>query len=309
MLMQTTVIPDFRFRVLETKSVPIDKELALTFMQMPSLTERMLNQKRLREIKEKLESGLLIPFDWFTVRVRQLENKQYRMNGQHTSFFLSNLPEPFPKGLLANLVHFEVDSQEDAVLLFRQIDSMMSARKPEDVAYVYQKQHQELININSDDERRVCIGIVFYRWKMQTPKPISKEPKGDDRWEIVNESAELRSFIAWVCKLMEGDKSYLGGKNGKPTIAAMFNTFQKNEAVAREFWGLVSRQGDPYNPEHPTTVLYLALKKILKDKEYKKAQGVSEKSIHYGCNYCWNAYREGKGIKEMRWDMTRDAIE
>lgn len=314
MLMTTTVIPDNRFRIVKTETVQITRALAQQFSQQLdvnqfsdqkdiTLTDRKLKEARVRQLRQRYESGLLVVFNWYTVRVVQLGNKQLRINGQHSSYMLASLPEPFPTGLIANIVHYEVDSQEDAILLFRQIDPEWSSRKSEDVAYIYQAQHTELRSLNSDHSKKICVGLVWFRGKIP---PATKQPKGDDRFTLVNEDG-LRPFFVWADNILDlKERPYL---NPDPVIGAMYRTFTKNPEKANEFWELISRQGVAYEDEHPTTVLYKWLKLVRKDRVYTKANGIGKVQVYWGCLYAWNAHREEKQIKEMRWDMTRDAIE
>ncbi len=49
-------------------------------------------------------------------------------------------------------------------------------------------------------------------------------------------------------------------------VAAMYGTFEKNEAEARKFWKEVARGGVEFDENHPTTVLDGFLKSIAEDK-------------------------------------------
>ncbi len=71
-------------------------------------------------LREKAAVGQLIAFNWATAK---FGDKEFRMNGQHSSAVLSELNGQFPEGLKVHLDSYEVDTKEGLALLFRQFDS------------------------------------------------------------------------------------------------------------------------------------------------------------------------------------------
>jgi hypothetical protein len=72
----------------------------------------------------------LIAFNW---AVAKIGDKEYRVNGQHSSAVLSELNGEFPQGLKVHMDTYEVDSNDGLALLFRQFDSRKSGHTPTDV--------------------------------------------------------------------------------------------------------------------------------------------------------------------------------
>jgi hypothetical protein len=59
-------------------------------------------------------------------------------------------------------------------------------------------------------------------------------------------------------------------------VAAMYGTFEKNEAKARQFWQKVSRGGVEFEDSHPTTVLDAFLKSTIEDtKKLERSSGIA----------------------------------
>jgi hypothetical protein len=85
---------------------------------------------RLLSGREKAEAGQLIAFNW---AVAKIGDKEYRVNGQHSSAVLSELNGEFPQGLKVHMDTYEVDSNDGLALLFRQFDSRKSGHTPTDV--------------------------------------------------------------------------------------------------------------------------------------------------------------------------------
>jgi hypothetical protein len=97
---------------------------------LPSPTERVFDPSRAKMIREKTEAGQLIAFNW---AVAKIGDKEYRVNGQHSSTVLSELNGEFPQGLKVHMDTYEVDSNDGLALLFRQFDSRKSGHTPTDV--------------------------------------------------------------------------------------------------------------------------------------------------------------------------------
>jgi hypothetical protein len=120
------------FRLLKSETKPLTPELAEKFRTlMPSPTERTFDEARAKMLREKAEAGQLIAFNWATAK---FGDKEFRMNGQHSSAVLCELNGHFPEGLKVHLDEYQVDNKEGLALLFRQFDNRKSGRTPTDVA-------------------------------------------------------------------------------------------------------------------------------------------------------------------------------
>src|SRR3954451_17952946 len=97
---------DFKLITSETKA--LTPELAQSFKAMlPSPTERAFDPARAKMLSEKAEAGQLISFLWAKAK---MGDKEYRVNGQHSSAVLAELNAQFPQGLKVHLDTFEVKS-------------------------------------------------------------------------------------------------------------------------------------------------------------------------------------------------------
>jgi hypothetical protein len=89
-------------------------------------------------------------------------------------------------------------------------------------------------------------------------------------------------------------------------VAALHATFHVNEEEARLFWALVAHGGIEYEDNAPATVLSEWLKSVKDNKDPKKA--VRSHSLYQGCVYAWNAYREGKTLRRIKYEVTKDQL-
>jgi hypothetical protein len=71
---------------------------------LPSPTERTFDPARAKMLREKAEAGQLIAFNWATAK---FGDKEYRMNGQHSSSVLTELNGQFPQGLNVHVDTYE----------------------------------------------------------------------------------------------------------------------------------------------------------------------------------------------------------
>jgi hypothetical protein len=280
------------FTLLSSKTEPLTKEFAEKFKAMtPSPTERHFDPLRAKMLREKAEAGQLINFMW---AIAKLGDKEYRVNGQHSSAVLADLNGQFPQGLKVHLDTYGVDSPDGLALLFRQFDSRKSGRTPTDVSGAYQGLYTDLAGVSRNDAKLAVEGVAWYDKNVEG----LPAPKGDDIYTLFGKIA-LHNFIKWTGELF----SIKTPEMRKSTIvAAMYGTFEKNEAEARKFWREVSRGGVEFEDNHPTTVLDAFFKSIAEDKgKFDLKPG----NFYQASIYAWNAYREGKTITSVKYDTKK----
>lgn len=274
------------FKLVESKTIPLTQAMAQEFRDMAaSPTERPLDPRRLKHLREKAEAGHLITFNWSTVKIG---DKEVRMNGQHSSTMLCELNGNFPEGLMVHRDTYAVNDVDGQALLFRQFDDRKSGRTAGDVSGAYQGLYEAISDTPRIPAKLAVEGVAWYRRVVEG----APAPTGDDRYSLFGE-AGLHSFIQYA-----GDT--IGMKQPEmrkdTLLAAMYATFNMNEDEARDFWLHVSRGGVEYEPEHPATVLSSWLQDARKG-EIK----IKPKAAHYyqAAIYAWNAHRSEKTLKSM----------
>lgn len=285
------------FHLISAETLDLNLELAQQFNNMePSPTERELKEERVQGLLAKMKAGLLVTFQWSKA---QVGNKQVRMNGQHSSRMLCGLNGAFPSGLKVHLDTYEVPKPEGLATLFRQFDDRKSTRSVNDVAYAYQGV-ANLRSLNPILAKLAVDGIAWYL-RVVEGAPVAKN---DDIYSFFNREG-YQPFIRWIAETVHKKKTYEFDKEA--VIGAMHSTFLANSSEAQTFWKKVSKGGEEYEPNHPTTVLDAWLKSIKDDKELKK--GISAANHYQGCIYAWNAYRQEKTIKDIRHDARKGFLD
>jgi hypothetical protein len=189
---------------------------------------------------------------------------------------------------------YKVDTMEGLALLFRQFDARKSGRTPMDVSGAYQGLYTDLAGIARGAAKLAVEGAAWYDKNVEG----LPAPKGDDVYTLFGKTA-LHPFIKWVGEVFTIKTPEL---KRQTIVAAMYGTFEKNEAEARKFWLEVSRGGVEFEDNHPTTVLDAFLKSAIEDKRKieLKAGNFYQASI-----YAWNAFREDKTITSVKYDTKK----
>jgi len=281
------------FVLLKSEAKPLTRAIAEQFRDMEaSPTERELSPARLRHLQEKAEAGHLVTFHWATAK---LGAKMLRVNGQHSSAMLCNLAEPFPEGLQLHFDEYEVDSPEGLAVLFRQFDDRKSGRSAADVSGAYQMLFPELHEVARGVAKLGVEGVAWYRRNVEgTPVP-----SGDDQYSILQELG-LHPFLRWLNEVFSIKTPEM---KRAQVVSAMYTTFNANAREAHRFWEQVARGGLDYEENAPATVLDAWLKAASEDK--KTREELKPAQFYQGCIYAWNAFREGKTIKDVRADTRK----
>src|SRR5690349_20718178 len=100
------------FKWLKVDTDDLTPELAKEFYELTPLPgERALNPRRREYLLDQILGGTFTCPTWYVGICRRDGNK-YRLDGQHSSYVLSNLPKgvPFPADLKALIQTYEFDS-------------------------------------------------------------------------------------------------------------------------------------------------------------------------------------------------------
>lgn len=280
------------FHLLKSEVKDLTPELAASFRDLePSPTERDLNPSRLKMLRKKAEEGVLITFHWAKAK---MGGQWLRVNGQHSSNVLAEMNGEFPAGLKVHIDEYEVDGAAGLALLFRQFDERKSGRSASDVAGAYQNLQPALRDVAKPIGK---IGVEAVAWYRRSVEGLPA-PFGDEQYDLFNQSP-LHLYLQWLHSVFSIKTPEL---KRVPVIAAMYATFIRNEGEARKFWDSVARGGVEYEDNAPASVLDAWLKAA---KEDTLKDDLKPGQYYQGCIYAYNAYREGKTIKDIKADTRK----
>lgn len=279
------------FTLVKSDVKPLTRELAQSFRDMePAPVERELDPKRVKYLRGKAADGHLITFHWSTVNY---QGRSLRMNGQHSSTMLTELDGMFPEGLTVHLDEYSAESEDGLTELFRQFDDRRSGRTAGDVSGAYQMLIPGLRNVPKPIAK---IGVEGITWQRANIEGIFV-PHGDDRYRVFNEDGVV-PYLQWLGQLFSIKTPEL---RKIPVVAAMYGTFKANPTEARTFWEQVARGGIEHEDNAPSSMLdaWLRLQKE------EKPEGLKPGNIWQGCVYAWNSYREGRSLRDIRYNTTK----
>ena len=278
--------------LLKSETVPLDRALVQRFATMePSITERPLDESRVDYLAARLTEGAAIPFNW---AYATLKGKDRRVNGQHSSFMLDQVGDNLPEGLIAHIDQYAVETEEDLVHIFRQIDARKSGRSPMDVANAYAAVVPELKDIPRDVLKLGAEGI---NWGYQTVDRLPAK-KSDDRYSELTRPQNIE-FLVWTGTIFSIKTPEL---RLLPVVAAMYKTHGIDPEKANKFWSSTARGGDEYNEQDPARALDTWLRK-LKDKH--STLDVRPAQIYQACIFCWNAEVENRPVIKIVYDTKK----
>jgi transposase-like protein len=258
-----------------------------------SPTERPLNPSRVAHLTKKGEDGKLVTFHW---AVAKYEGRTIRMNGQHSSTALCGLDGKFPSDLKVHLDTYEVATKEDLADLFMQFDDRKSGRSTGDVAGAFQGLYPAIADVDRAAAKPAIDGVLWWK-RTVNGEPV---PGGDANYQILRDE-NLHGFVRWIADVFSIKTPEL---KRAQVVSGMYASFTANESEARTFWAQVARGGIEYEDNAPATMLDNWLKNAA-ERERREALKLKPANFYQGCVYAWNAYREGKNLKDIRFDTRK----
>lgn len=262
----------------------LTRELAQQFTNMPHLPgERDCKPGRILFFQKHLAEGTFIDPTW-SKGICKEDGKEYRLDGQHSSFALATLDmaQPFPE-LMVTIQSYEFDSlSDDAPTLFDIFDNPASVRTDVDIIGIFKAPFDDLKELPKAYLDRAAKGVLFYnRELVDKSKAVifRKRQKGLYFKETVN-----REFAVWLYQFIGSKHDWLIGKDG--VVAEIYSDFQYNPTLAFEFWSYVFNESHP-DPDHVTRDLSSTLKEWSRAAKKKTAI-----QFHKLTKKTWDTYRK-----------------
>lgn len=274
------------------------KELAQFFVDMePAPHDRPLSERRLQVYRRMLALGQFRPVAWASALCEET-NGIYRVNGKHTSILLAGL-EVVPE-FFVTIEEYGCDTLEDVAKLYATFDSTIQSRSSRDIYYSFAAAIPELRGLNTKVLTTGITGVAFHLMGVEAysrSQPV-------ERAELVIEHSD---FVLWLNSLIvagpvaENTRGHSRHKCQhllrQPVVAAMFATYQKDQAAALAFWEAVRDDSGP-KPDCPDRVLsrYL-LTTVMQGGLDRSTKSAGPREIYVKCLHAWNAWRKGDSTR------------
>lgn len=276
--------------------VQVNRQVAKQMYEMPTvIQDRKLDEKRLRDHKSSLLDGSFRTPEWATCYCQETDTT-YRVNGKHTSLLLSTIDPP--SALYVTIQRYTADTYQDVVDLYLTFDRKIVSKRTADINRVVAVSLPGLENAPSTVVDVIVSGLAWHKWQERYP---SIDP--------FVRACELRSnveFALFAACLLDS------GKTRRPllrqgVLAAMQETFIKNEDRALVFWTLVRDDTGP-SPESPDRKLarFLLVTPVgngggsIKAKVEKK-KAATTREIYCKAIHAWNSWRRGERKQILKY--------
>lgn len=253
--------------------IPLTRDFALHIATLAALPgERERKASRVAYFRNHLKQGSFASPTWSTVIVKDT-GKEYRADGQHTSYALSQTPEEnFPVGLTVTHQRFEIDSlSQDAIALFDCFDSPKSVRSNSDVMGVYLSEHQsDLSMLSREFMVKVTNAVDFYVRDLHKREPDN--PKLPLFYQARQHGLYLnhainREFAVWLSQWLEAKNAWLMSKPA--VVAEMLSEWMTKTDTATTFWNYVFLNNHP-DVNHETRELADRLNELRRKPRVKQ---------------------------------------
>lgn len=286
---------NMHFELLSSTTVDLTSETVAEFAHMtPSPTERELREKRVTYLKEKVDAGYAMPFQWAKARYN---GEWYRVNGQHSSAMLLEYGESLPEGLKAHIDEYKIEDREALALLFRQFDARASGRSPLDVSGAYQGLEGPLSEVSKNLAKLAAEGICWHRAKVAGLTPI----RGDDVYAQLHEP-DHHQFIIWMDGIIGPRQTDM---KRMQLAAAMYETYQHDPDLSDEFWKQVASKPFELDEDHPALKL---ANWLIDAKDPKNRDKPPAKDFYQAGVYAYNAYAVNRDIKSINITRIKDLL-
>jgi hypothetical protein len=277
--------------LVDTKIRKMTPALARRFATMsPVPNERPMSAARMKRLRKHIARGAL-PFRWACA---DIDDTEYRVNGQHTSNLLVEHPDMIHDKMRAVVETYMCETPQDLSALYSQIDNSLSSRTVSDVNWSFCAALPGLDNIQPIRQviNLAVTALAAEKWGADFYGRQDKE----ERSVLMFDEPQFVVFLHELYhKLAYKDWRVIGRT---PVIRAVLSTWRKNRRDAMIFWHLVAT-GEGEDAKRADRVLnkHLLTTTVATGSGARAVTmgGAEGPDIMYArCIHGWNAWRQKK---------------
>lgn len=271
------------YKKVGAESEILTPELARAMATMtPVVGERPLKPSRVAFLRNHVDMGTFVGPSWATATDTNT-GTAYRLNGQHSSRMLADLPaELFPVGLVVTIEKYEYsDAYTDLPALFNCFDHPRSARSDEDYMATQRARYTDLMDADVSPRFLVSVtnGIAFASCGSGQERAYSHRDRG-----AYLEDEHHRQFAIWLWQFRDSLHGSFVGKVG--VVAEIFGDWQHNQPLAMEFWSEVFTETNP-DVESDSRELIRAIQDLA-----ASVQNVKQMTYQKKAHRSWGRFRK-----------------
>lgn len=288
-----------RAEVLSDRRIKYTHNKAVEYCELPIFAgEREVGDRHVQFLYDEMRKDT---FNWLLVILASaiFEDITYKINGQHTSWALLNMPESYVPEVRE--VKFRVDSRDQLKLLYSTFDRL-KARSDGHISKVLLADTPAAEGVYTSILSALAQGLKFWyidseaERRRTTPEQVMALATRDyaPLFRAVGLFAQEHiSTCKWVTRI--------------PVVAAMFATFHKSAKIAPEFWkpvldglGLTSQTDARWKLR--TLLQEMAGVGHVRGSSRKARRdriGIDAESVYRICVSSWNKWRKGEEVKVL----------
>lgn len=285
------------------RTLKVTRCFAKEFAELDSAPhDRPLSERRLTVYRRLFAEGQFRPCTWAKAFCQET-NGWYRVNGKHTSTFLSSVEE-MPE-FYVTLEEYHCDTLNDVARLYATFDSRMQSRTSRDINVSFAGTVPELAGITGRIINACVSGMSFREWGNNATNKQAAE-----RAELLLEHPD---FVVWCNSIIgvsgksseqEGRKSAAHLTRGA-VIAAMMSTWMKASAQATVFWTAVRDESGERNTLPDRKLGHWLLTTQTMGPTNRAKNKADTREFYSRCITGWNAWRKNERT-ELRYYPEKD---
>lgn len=283
-------------KMMKRSAIELNHDFATWLLELPEFDpDRPLDNGHVVQLKQAMDRGTFLPEQVLIVTCT-LNNVEYRMNGQHTSWARLEMPA----GYRCPVQHlrYKAETENDMRRLYASIDRM-KPRTTGNVIVSYLYGTPEWEGTSKAVLRKLSEGLAFWKWEGGHARQMHD---ADDRaMLLMTDNYDLARKVGAFLDSSSGSSSR--HVHRRPVVAAMFATFSKAAAPSIEFWSAV-RDGIGFAEKQDPR---LVLRNGLVSSAIGLGRGVSDEKksvcseeMYRWCAQSWNAWRNKQSLKILK---------
>ncbi len=286
-----------KIRLTRVDDVILDRKLAESMLELVQFVgERAIVNRQVADLQRAMIRGTFMPERvQLCVAHCKEDGLDYRMNGQHTSWAVLELPENEKPAYKVKLYKYTCETMNDVRQLYSTFDRNL-ARSMGNVINAYVLGQTGFEKFDASAIRHVAAGFALWRWEHAHER---QKYDGDARGALM--ITEFRDLSIGVLNMLMGlgRTPEIGHLWRAPTIAAIFETRSKVIGDSNTFWkGIADGLGF-----ETKTDPRLKLRTLLRETSLSvrgQHTRVSQEYMYRACILAWNAWREGRELAYIK---------
>lgn len=264
-------------------------------IDMPVLWDRPMEDQWVAKLVAAMKRGTFLP-EQVNIVTCTFGGKEYRMNGQHTSWARLAMPEDYR----CPVTHYryKAETENDMRRLYATIDRA-KARTSGNIVVSYLFGTPEWKGYSKAVLTKLSEGLAY--WLCETAHQRQMRDADDRAYLMRVNHLDLAKKVGQFITDEAGESARHILR--RPVIGAMFATFNKAAAPAREFWQAV-RDGvgfvDKHDPRLTLRNGLLSASISLGIGAQPDRKSVAVEEMHRWCLNAWNAWRRGDQLKILK---------